>query len=191
MVDKSGLGQFCSGGTSDGDSVAFTDSTCKAGVCIVDATGGQLATYCSADCSNAQCPSGYLCKATTIGGTNDCFIDPNSSANDGGSSAQCVQPTGTYATHFVARDSSCPPQSDSTVTYDLTDAGTGCTQTFDASSCLFTTNCSTTDDQGTVTTQDVVTVSASGTTLTDVLTVTVTSNQGNLTCIYDVTDTKQ
>jgi hypothetical protein len=87
VVDASELGQFCSGGTSDGDSVAFPgDDTCKAGICLADATDpAKFNAYCSADCSNAQCPTGYICKQTTIDPSYDCFIDPNAAPADGGS----------------------------------------------------------------------------------------------------------
>jgi hypothetical protein len=167
VVDASKLGGECSGGTSPGDSVAFNDNTCAAGVCIADATGGSLdnfQTYCSADCSNAQCPSGYVCKATTIGGTNDCFIDPNSTANDAGSSSSgsggggstggaCVTLSGTYSIDATQASTNSTDEctdipSGTTASFDQSDAGTGCTQTFDAASCTYTNFCTSDDGEG-------------------------------------------
>ena len=70
------IGQSCNGGTSSGDTVALKDSSCKQGFCLADDSGGSLDSlqvYCTADCSNAQCPSGYSCKKTTLESTYDCF----------------------------------------------------------------------------------------------------------------------
>ncbi len=73
-ISASDLGASCSGGTSDGDSVVFTgDETCPTGECLADATGSDFAVYCTADCTNAECPSGYTCKSTTIEPTKACF----------------------------------------------------------------------------------------------------------------------
>ncbi|HEX7666698.1 MAG TPA: hypothetical protein VF407_19355 [Polyangiaceae bacterium] len=73
-ISASDLGADCSGGTSTGDSVVFTgDSTCPTGECLADATGSDFAVYCTADCTNAECPSGYTCKTTTIDATKACF----------------------------------------------------------------------------------------------------------------------
>ena len=189
-VSADKLGQICTGfGTSPGDTATFKDDAdCKAGYCLVDLTGNEILSYCTADCDVYSCPSGYVCNPVTLGDTKHaCFVDPN--APDAG---VCTQPTGTYSTHFVARDTtSCPPLADNTVTYDLKDAGTGCEQSFDQASCTFTTNCTQTSPNGTVQTTDVVTVPVDNSTLTDVLTVVYSGGGQNLTCIYDVSDTKR
>lgn len=70
------LGGKCSGGTSIGDTVAITSDRCEGGLCLIDARSG-LEIYCSADCSNARCPEGYLCESTTVSPKKVCFKDPN------------------------------------------------------------------------------------------------------------------
>lgn len=75
-IDGAQLGGKCSGGTSAGDTVAIASDRCKAGLCLIDARK-DLEIYCSADCSNARCPEGYLCQSTTVSPKKVCFKDPD------------------------------------------------------------------------------------------------------------------
>lgn len=62
-ISKGQVGASCSGvGTSDGAVAAFDDhDECPADICVADARGDDFASYCSADCSKKNCPSGYEC----------------------------------------------------------------------------------------------------------------------------------
>ena len=186
-VSADKLGEPCSGfGTSPGDTATFQDTDCGAGICLVDLTGNDIVSYCSADCDKYSCPSGYVCKPNTLGETKHaCFIDPNAQPDDAGA---CAQPKGTFTAHVVSRDDSgaCPVVADSTVSFDPNDAGSACTQSWDAAGCTLDRKCSETDANGTYNTEDVVTVHTGGN-LTDVLTVKITGSGVDETCVYDIT----
>ena len=185
------LGNTCTGfGTSPGDTATFKDSAdCQGGYCLVDLTGNDIVSYCTADCDVYSCPSGYVCKAVTLGDAKHaCFIDPNAQPDDAGA---CQQPKGTFTANVVSRDDSgaCPVVADSTVSFDPSDAGSACTQKFDPSACTLDRKCSETDSNGTYATEDVVTVHTGGN-LTDVLTVKITGSGVDETCVYDITYTR-
>ena len=79
------VGGFCTGvGTSPGDTALFAKTDCPAGLCVADARTG-FDTYCTADCEAHACPSGFLCKAITLGDKKHaCLKDPNAPARDAG-----------------------------------------------------------------------------------------------------------
>lgn len=199
-VPSEQLGQSCNGGTSPGDSVAFSDDSCKAGKCLVDDSSGTLdglQVYCSADCSNAQCPDGYICKKTTLESTYDCFIDPNAPVKDGGSggsTTSCTTLSGTYTETQTQTSggSACLPGGTGGATFDNQDAGTGCTQSFDAASCTFTSDCTATDSATNLTVNEHVSVDTS--TLIGTFSYTDSTNGSSTPaadCHYDITLAKK
>jgi len=77
LVEESDLGGKCSGfGTSIGDTAAMPSDSCPAGLCLADAREG-LELYCTADCTKARCPEGWLCEETTVVSKRVCFRDPD------------------------------------------------------------------------------------------------------------------
>ena len=79
-VSADQLGGSCTGfGTGIGETAAFATDMCPAGVCIVE-TRSTLELYCSADCDEVSCPTGWLCQPADHGVAHACFKDPNAPA---------------------------------------------------------------------------------------------------------------
>lgn len=77
LIDAEKLGGRCSGyGTSIGDTAAFPTDDCPAGMCVADARSG-LDLFCSADCSNARCPEGWVCETTSVSSKKVCLKGPD------------------------------------------------------------------------------------------------------------------
>lgn len=84
-IDSATVGGACSGfGTGIGQTAAFETEDCPGSVCLVDAREG-LDLYCSADCTNATCPTGWECQAVDNGAPERvCFKTPGATEEDAG-----------------------------------------------------------------------------------------------------------
>lgn len=60
-VAATDLGKTCAGGCAGSKICTVTDSVCSTSHCLFDGREAPSESYCTADCSSAACPTGFVC----------------------------------------------------------------------------------------------------------------------------------
>ena len=61
-VSPTDLGTACGAGCGGSSICTVKNADCESGWCLFDKSSSQGSAYCTADCTTAQCPSGYTCE---------------------------------------------------------------------------------------------------------------------------------
>ena len=74
-VSATDLGTACGGGCAGSKICTVESSQCESGQCLFDGRSEPSEAYCTADCSNAACPTGYACTDVPFSLTRACVRD--------------------------------------------------------------------------------------------------------------------
>lgn len=83
-IPSDDLGKSCGGGCAGSKICTVSDDGCAGGHCLFDGRTAPSEAYCTADCSNAACPSSYVCEDVPFELTRACVRDKSAPRDPSG-----------------------------------------------------------------------------------------------------------